>query len=196
MKIEVEGGEPVLRPHGPWREWHPNGRMKVEGEYLDGRPAGVWRTYHENGTLASEVRYEDGLQQGEEVGWHPNGTIRARGAWKDGRKEGTFTHWNEDGAVVREEEWTGGALSAPIRLRDPKGEFPPEADALAKASVGGKYRSLLHKVAAPDDRGTYGDFSDYGPWSGDAYMGLAGLVRGYWVYVYPYWYVWAEQAGR
>lgn len=95
--------------------------------------------------------------------------------------------------LVRQEQWSAGSLAAPIRLWDPKGEFPPEAEALEKAAVGGKYRNLLRKVAAPDDRGSYGDFKDYGLWSGAGYMGHTDLPQGYWVYVDPYWYIWAEK---
>jgi antitoxin component YwqK of YwqJK toxin-antitoxin module len=193
MKVELKGEEPVLRPHGPWSEHHPNGRVKTQGEFIDGNPAGAWRTFREDGSLAREVRYRDGKLDGEEVVWHGNGVVGMRGTWKDGAREGLFTYWDEEGSLVREEELKGGEISAPIRLFDPKGEFPPEAEALAKAAVDGKYRNLLRKIAAPDDKGSYGDFRDYGYWRGSSYLGHADLGEGHWVYVYPYWYVWAEK---
>ncbi|MBV2367075.1 toxin-antitoxin system YwqK family antitoxin [Streptomonospora nanhaiensis] len=49
------------REHGPWREWYPDGTLKVEGRVEFGRGAvGTWRTWHANGRLAEEHEF-DGL---------------------------------------------------------------------------------------------------------------------------------------
>ena len=65
--------------------------------------------------------------------------------------------------------------------------------ALDKATVGGKYSGLIERVVAPGDRAGYGDFRDYGIYRSTDYMGHRGLAAGYWVYVWPWWYVWREQ---
>jgi hypothetical protein len=65
-------------------------------------------------------------------------------------------------------------------------------DAPAKASVNGKYRKLLRRIKVEQDRASYGEFSDFGQYSGASYAGYSGLPVGYWVYVYPYWYIWGE----
>ena len=63
-----------------------------------------------------------------------------------------------------------------------------------RAQVDGKYRILLHKIHAPGDKGNYGegDFHDYGWWTGETYAGQDNLQHGYWVWVDPHWYVFAE----
>jgi hypothetical protein len=63
---------------------------------------------------------------------------------------------------------------------------------LVKASVNGKYYNLLKVINVPSDRGSYGDFSDYGHYSSTSYAGYNNLPAGYWVYVYPDWYIWGN----
>jgi hypothetical protein len=181
------------QPDGLWTTWHPGGRVKSQGEYRHGKAEGVWRHFHENGNVSIELQYRDGKLEGPAVYWHPNGAIHQRGEYRKGSKHGLWTTWDAEGHVVREEEFENGVLTAPVRLFDPKGEFPPEAEALARAQVNGKYRNLLTKVAAPGDRSSYKDFNDYGWYAGTSYKGRRDLPQGYWVYVYPYWYIWGER---
>ena len=69
--------------------------------------------------------------------------------------------------------------------------LPPEV-ANAPRAEGPKYRKLLKTLAVEADRQTYGDFYDYGYWSGSEWQGHRGLPPGYWVYVAPNWYIFAE----
>jgi hypothetical protein len=62
----------------------------------------------------------------------------------------------------------------------------------ARASVQGKYLVLLHVVKAPDDENSYGEFYDYGFSEEYSYAGYDNLTPGYWVYMAPFWYVWAQ----
>ena len=62
-----------------------------------------------------------------------------------------------------------------------------------KATVKGKYRRLLKKIEVVKDVKQFGEFYDYGKWDFTAYSGYADLPVGNWVYVYPHWYIWAEQ---
>lgn len=64
----------------------------------------------------------------------------------------------------------------------------------SKATVNGKYRRLLRRVHVPMDRQNYTDFKDYGHYQATDYGGEKAIPAGYWVYVYPYWYIWAEVA--
>jgi hypothetical protein len=59
-------------------------------------------------------------------------------------------------------------------------------------SVHGKYSTLLRKLKVDQDRAAYSDFNDYGYYPATDYAGYTGIPAGYWVYVYPYWYVWAD----
>ena len=61
------------------------------------------------------------------------------------------------------------------------------------ASINGKYGKLLRKIKVEADRQNYGDFREYGQYQATDYAGHAGIPAGYWVYVYPHWYIWGEQ---
>jgi hypothetical protein len=62
-----------------------------------------------------------------------------------------------------------------------------------RASVNGKYYNLLSTLYVPQDQGSYGDFYEWGYWSGTSYAGYSNLPAGYWIYVYPNWYIWGNQ---
>jgi hypothetical protein len=63
----------------------------------------------------------------------------------------------------------------------------------AKAHVDGKYQKLLRRIRVPRDKQSYSEFSDYGHYDGSEWAGYNNLPPGYWVYVYPHWYIWEEQ---
>jgi hypothetical protein len=57
----------------------------------------------------------------------------------------------------------------------------------------GKYSNLLHALYLPDERESYGDYYEEGYYTGSYYEGYDNLPPGYWVYLYPYWYIWGNQ---
>jgi len=67
---------------------------------------------------------------------------------------------------------------------------------LAKAMVSGKYSKLLKRVEVPNDKESYGEFKDYGHYQATSYGGVDNIPEGYWVYVYPYWYIWGKMADK
>lgn len=87
------------------------------------------------------------------------------------------------------------------QLRRPEipksGLVPPArltpAEARTKATVSNRYRRLVRKIDVPKDLQSFGGFYDYGKWDGTAYAGYNNLPTGFWVYVYPSWYIWGEE---
>jgi hypothetical protein len=93
-------------------------------------------------------------------------------------------------------------------MKDPKEEvrdaamsallaFDSKLEAVAKAvpekaHVSGKYEKLLRRIKVPADQKSYSDFTDFGHYQGTDWAGYTNLPPGYWVYVYPYWYIWGE----
>ena len=75
----------------------------------------------------------------------------------------------------------------------PPADSLPEDKAQEMATVKGKYRNLLKKIAVPADTSNYGNFTEYGYWAGTAWAGHEKLPKGHWVYVAPHWYIWGEQ---
>lgn len=73
-------------------------------------------------------------------------------------------------------------------------ELPPK-EALKKAKVGDKYSKLLRKISVKEDFSAYGEFHDYGHYTGSSWGGHDDLPPGYWVYVYPHWYIFGRRIG-
>ncbi len=65
-----------------------------------------------------------------------------------------------------------------------------------KASVNRKYKTILKTFSAPADRDTYGELYDWGLRTSTTYGRNRNLPTGYWVYSYPYWYIWKTKSGR
>jgi hypothetical protein len=65
------------------------------------------------------------------------------------------------------------------------------------ASMGGpyngKYTDMRNTFYAPNDRRTYGDSYDRGYRDSSRY-GRTDVPAGYWVYSYPYWYVYSKKS--
>jgi hypothetical protein len=78
--------------------------------------------------------------------------------------------------------------------RDARAKPLPPEEALAKARVRGKYRMLLRQLKVEKDFDTYKDFRDLGLRQLKEYGNEKELPKGYWVYVYPYWYIWRDLA--
>jgi Ca-activated chloride channel family protein len=91
----------------------------------------------------------------------------------------------------------GGELEAP-EVEGPVAR-PTEIESGAariKAGVDGKYRRLVKKIEVRDDFRRFKGFHDYGYWDGTEYAGNTDLLPGFWVYVYPHWYIWGEESKK
>jgi hypothetical protein len=70
----------------------------------------------------------------------------------------------------------------------------PLEESLIKARVNNKYAMLLRQFKVPGDAAQHKDFAEMGQRDLPSYSGHSELPKGYWVYVYPYWYIWRDQA--
>jgi HEAT repeat protein len=91
----------------------------------------------------------------------------------------------------KDEEVREAATMALISI-DPDNKALADTSAV-KASVNGKYGKLLRRIYVPQDKANYTEFRDYGQYQGTDYAGHQNIPAGYWVYVYPHWYIWGEQ---
>src|SRR5579859_7139921 len=49
---------------GKYRKYFPNGRLAIEGAFVNGVRSGTFYEYHENGTLIRKISYENGMRHG------------------------------------------------------------------------------------------------------------------------------------
>jgi len=60
--------------HGLFVEYHENGTVVSEGQYVDGKEDGLWRDFHPDGRPAAEGCYREGKEVGVWRFWNPDGT--------------------------------------------------------------------------------------------------------------------------
>src|SRR6185312_11138863 len=99
-----------------------------------------------------------------------------------------------------------GVLAGSVALGQSEEAKPPAAAGLDRPDVG--VRELRQQLRAAEqvppaakglrkfelakDRDRYGDFYDFGYWSGTSYAGQENLPPGYWVYLAPNWYIFGD----
>ena len=102
-----------------------------------------------------------------------------------------------ENTLVQVEQHPSEAPSPPPELpasTEPAEPAPHPASARVPGE-GSKYSGLLRKIKVEKDQGSYGEFYDYGYWSGTAWAGYKDLPPGYWVYVAPNWYIFGSTKG-
>lgn len=101
------------RALGNYREWHPNGKPKVEATIIGGTADintmaeqswifdGTNRAWDENGALIAEIRYEKGELEGESIYYHPNGRIWRICPYKQNKMHGEHQIFLENGELFQ-----------------------------------------------------------------------------------------------
>ena len=91
---------------GIWKDLHPNGVIKEEGNWTSDKRNGVFKFFNKKGELERMEKYENGvlISNDNETSmidirkeFHPNGTVSLEGGYSNGKKHGTFREYNENG---------------------------------------------------------------------------------------------------
>lgn len=82
-------------------------------------------------------------------------------------------------------------ITPPAKKDAEPAAIAPE-DAIKKARVNGKYAMLLRQLKVPGDREPGLEVQEGGLRRVNRYGGHSRLPTGYWVYVYPNWYIWRD----
>jgi antitoxin component YwqK of YwqJK toxin-antitoxin module len=89
---------------GSYKEFHPNGKVFIEGQYRKGRQEGEWKYYFDNGQLNRKATFKDGKPNGS---WEINradGTLQAKRGFKDGLRDGEWITYDDSGKKPKSEE--------------------------------------------------------------------------------------------
>ena len=96
--------------HGPFVEWHRNGKPARAGALEHGARVGTWTLWFESGLKEEECGYAGGERHGPFATWWPNGKRKTEGRYCHGLQCGPWTNWDDDGrelGKVRYEEIRG-----------------------------------------------------------------------------------------
>ncbi len=106
--LEVENG----RAYGNYREWHPNGKLKIEAVVIEGTPdisemAQVsWifdeksQVWDEDGNKVAEIPYEKGVLQGSAIYYHASGKVSKEIPYRKDEIDGPLSIYRETGALL------------------------------------------------------------------------------------------------
>lgn len=72
------------------KEFHENGQLEAEYEYLYGKWNGTMKFYNEDGICTYIVTYENGVVQGYAYRYEDSGKLESTEIWSNGKKLSTI----------------------------------------------------------------------------------------------------------
>lgn len=106
---------------GRFVSYHPNGKIGVESNYLDGKLDGLYKSYYVNGQLWQEVEYAVGKEHGVSKTYYENGKLRNQDTFVMGIPEGTSKEWDSTGTLRSEMTYVRGYINGVARMFDANG---------------------------------------------------------------------------
>jgi len=88
---------------GIYREFHPNAKVFIEGQFKNGRQVGEWKHYFDNGQLNRKATFKDGKPNGSWEVYRADGTLSAKRGFKDGLRDGEWISYDDTGKKPRTE---------------------------------------------------------------------------------------------
>ncbi len=115
-KVYVDGyltGEGILdtagRQQGPWKEYHSNGELKSQGEYLNGKRIGDWTFYHPNTKVEQKGKYDKkGRAQGPWKWYYESGNLLREELYRNDLQDGTMTEYGDSGSIITKGDYIDG----------------------------------------------------------------------------------------
>ncbi|WP_201456471.1 toxin-antitoxin system YwqK family antitoxin [Chlamydia sp. 17-3921] len=108
------------RAYGKYREWHPNGKIKILAEVIGGiadlHPSaesswlfdGETLAYNDEGLLEACIQYEKGFLEGTSQYYHSNQKVWKTHSYKKGRAHGEFLTYASSGALLKIFNYSNG----------------------------------------------------------------------------------------
>jgi len=103
-KLDAQG-----RKQGLWKEFYPNGRLKLAGNYRNDIKNGYFKYYDQEGNLLKIEKYVDGIliEDPPELAvydirtdYYPDGSIKVIGSYKDNVAEGVRREYDKQGNIT------------------------------------------------------------------------------------------------
>jgi antitoxin component YwqK of YwqJK toxin-antitoxin module len=162
---------------GPYKAYHLNGNVSVEGAYGEGAvKKGSWKEYYENGKQQSEIEFRG--ETGPDIWkyWHSNGNLIESGYYLDGKKTGIWQTYATDGTPQTLHHYSNGKLSGPFSVWHPDGTLAEKGEYNGAGGFEGNYASYF-----PDGKlkegGMYQNGKRIGKWVTRDEEGKKKVVR-------------------
>ena len=93
---------------GHIESYHPNGQLKIIGDFSNGKKVGNWVEYYMSGIKKSEGQFTNGKKDGAWVHYFLNASIKETQLFTEGTKDGLWKKFDVHGTVVQTESYQNG----------------------------------------------------------------------------------------
>ena len=151
-----------LRAHGAYKEWHPNGRLKIEATVIGGTADvaqgaqrdwlfdGVSQVWDEQGKLLAQIPYKQGVLEGISTYFYPSGQVEKELPYHNHVLEGLAVEYFPNGSVQSKTSYSQGNKQGPCLGFFQNGQIAWEEDYSNNLILKGSYYNpkgeLLSKV--------------------------------------------------
>ncbi len=90
--------------------FRPDGKIRLEGEYVDDRRTGWWKSFHPNGSTRSITPYLEGAKEGPRIHWDSAGRPTRAEYFSKGMPHGHFYRFFPDGTLAQHSIYMNGVL--------------------------------------------------------------------------------------
>lgn len=120
------------KSHGRSQEWHKNGQLRYDINFIDGLQDGTTTSYHEDGSVEAEVEFSVDRGVGHYLSYHENGKKNAEGAWviheDEWVRNGNWTFLHENGKTQARGFFSNGIKDKHWEYFDDDGVKTSESD--------------------------------------------------------------------
>ncbi len=112
------------------KDYYPDGKLKEEGTWNNLGWIGPYKTYHPNGKLYYEWEYDQaGKRTGKQRYYYENGNLMFDGTWNAGKEAGIIKEYYENGSLRSEKNFNDGKLdTTSIKIYAQKEVKPVKVD--------------------------------------------------------------------
>jgi antitoxin component YwqK of YwqJK toxin-antitoxin module len=109
---------------GKYREYYPDGKPFIEGQFKEGRQVGDWTYYFDNGQVNRKATYVDGKANGSWEIHREDGSLAAKRGFKDGVRDGDWVTYDATGKQpLSEEHYANGKEEGVFKIYYPNGKL-------------------------------------------------------------------------
>lgn len=109
---------------GTYREFYPNDKPFIEGQFVKGKQEGEWKYYFDNGQINRKVIFKDGKPNGAWEVYRADGTLQAKRGFKDGIRDGEWISYDDSGKKpLVEEHYAKGLQDGTWKTWYPSGQL-------------------------------------------------------------------------
>jgi antitoxin component YwqK of YwqJK toxin-antitoxin module len=149
-------------PHGPYRKWHKNGKLKLDANYKLGKYHGRYAEFFPSGANKSEGMFNEGLQHGTFTEWNKKGGKRLIETYVNGERNGPAAYWSRKGKLERKGMYRNDVSDGIWSIYHSNGKLKSKT-AYSQGLKNGRSEEY-HREGSLIAKAGYSNDIEHGPW--------------------------------